>query len=73
MSRWTADDLRRLDLKYAEDGVHIHQRPFRAAMELLGSSFVMGVGGNPEVKRTMDAYAAMMPEVATNWPGAGLG
>ncbi|MCL7997939.1 hypothetical protein M8994_06755 [Brucella sp. 21LCYQ03] len=73
MSGWTADELRQLDLKYAEEGVHIHQRPFRAAMELLGSGFVMGVGGNPEAKRIMDAYAAMMPEVKTSWPGAGIG
>ncbi len=58
MTPWTLDDLRRLDLKYAEEGIHVHQRPFRAAMELLGSNFVIGVGGNPEVKRIMDAYAA---------------
>jgi hypothetical protein len=73
MTAWTLDDLRRLDLKYAEEGVHVHQRPFRAAMELLGSNFVMGVGGNPEVKRIMDTYAAMVPEVSTSWPGAGIG
>jgi hypothetical protein len=73
MSSWTLDDLRRLDLKYAEEGVHMHQRPFRAATEILGSRFVIGVGGNPEVNRIMDAYAAMMPEVDTNWPGAGIG
>ena len=73
MSTWTLDDLRRLDLKYAEEGVHVHQRPFRAAMELLGPNFVMGFGGNPEVKRIMDAYAAMTPEVETSWPGAGIG
>lgn len=73
MTTWTIDDLRRLDLKYAEDGVHIHQRPFRAAMELLGSNFVMGVGGNPDVQRIMDDYSAMVPEVTTSWPGAGIG
>lgn len=73
MSAWTLDDLRRLDLRYAEEGIHIHQRPFRAATEILGSSCVIGVVGNPEVKRIMDAYAGMMPEVDTNWPGAGIG
>lgn len=73
MAAWTLDDLRRLDLKYAEDGIHVHQRPFRAAMELLGSAFVMGVGGNPEVKRIMDAYAAMVPEVDASWSGAAVG
>lgn len=73
MTTWTIDDLRRLDRKYAEDGVHVHQRPFRAAMELLGSNFVMGVGGNPDVQRIMDAYTAMVPEATTSWPGAGIG
>lgn len=73
MSHWTLDDLRQLDLKYAEEGIHVHQRPFRAAMELLGSAFVIGPGGNPEVKRVMDAYSAMRPEVETSWPGAGIG
>ncbi|MBV7519073.1 hypothetical protein [Ensifer sp. ENS12] len=73
MTPWTLDDLRRLDLKYAEQGIHVHQRPLRAAMELLGSHFVMGVGGNPEVKRVTDAYAAMVPEVVASWPGAGIG
>ncbi|WP_245418518.1 hypothetical protein [Cohaesibacter intestini] len=73
MSSWTLDDLRRLHLKYAKEGIHIHQQPFRAASEILGSGFVIGIGGNPEVKRVMDAYAAMMPEVETNWRSAGIG
>ena len=73
MSGWTLDDLRRIDLKCSEEGVHIHQRPFRAAMELLGANFVMGAGSNPDVKRIMDAYASMMPKVETSWPGAGIG
>ncbi|WP_038966968.1 hypothetical protein [Bradyrhizobium diazoefficiens] len=73
MSAWTPHDLHRLDLKYAQEGVHVHQRPFRAAMEILGPAFAMGVGTNPEVKRIMDAYAAMVPEVDTSWPGAGIG
>ncbi|WP_159876103.1 hypothetical protein [Aquitalea denitrificans] len=73
MSAWTLNDLRRLDRKYAEEGIVVHQRPFRAAMELLGSGFVMSAVGNPDVKRIMDAYAAMVPEVETSWPGAGIG
>ncbi|HCV70856.1 MAG TPA: hypothetical protein DHE23_03855 [Agrobacterium sp.] len=73
MSSWTLDDLRRLDLKYAEEGIHIHQRPFRAATEILGPTFVLGAAENPEVMRIMDTYAAMMPEVNSNWPGAGIG
>lgn len=73
MTPWTLDDLHRLDLKYAEQGTHVHQRPLRAAMELLGSNFVLGAGDNYEAKRIMDAYAAMMPEVNESWPGAGIG
>lgn len=73
MTTWTKDDLQKLDMKYAKAGVHLHQRPFRAAMELLAPSFVLGMGGNPEVTRIMDAYAEMVPEVNASWPGAGVG
>lgn len=73
MGSWTKQTLRALDLKYAEQGLHLHQRPFRAAVEILGSAFVMGVGGNPEVQKIMDAYAEMIPEVDANWPGMGVG
>ncbi|MCO5792670.1 MAG: hypothetical protein HEQ21_07610 [Blastomonas sp.] len=73
MSRWTVETLRALDLRYAEQGLHLHQRPFRAAMEILGPAFVIGVGGNPEVQKIMDAYAEMIPEVDDNWPGMGVG
>ncbi|WP_421504978.1 hypothetical protein [Erwinia rhapontici] len=67
---WTLDDLRRLDKKYAEEGVHVHQRPLNAAIDLLGTGFSFGI---PEVQRIVDAYTAMMPEVKTSWPGAGIG
>lgn len=70
---WTIEDLRRLDLKYAKEGVHMHQRPFRAATELLGVAFSVGVSGNPEVRKIMDAYAAMIPETNASWPGMGIG
>lgn len=70
---WTLDDLRNLDKKYAEEGVHVHQRPFRAAMDILGESVAMGSASNPEVKRIMDEYLAMIPEVESSWPGAGIG
>lgn len=73
MSGWTKDDILRLDAVYAKQGVHMHQRPFRAATELLGSTFTMGVGGNPEVQRIMAAYAELVPEVESTWPGAGIG
>ena len=73
MTKWTLDTLRALDLKYAKEGVHMHQRPFRAATEILGSAFSIGVGGNPEVQKIMNAYRAMMPEVDDSWPGVGIG
>ncbi len=72
MLLWTLDDLRQLDQKYAEEGIHVHQRPYRADMELLGNAFVVSPGGSPEVKRIMDVYTAMMPEVETNRPGAAI-
>lgn len=73
MSSWTLNDLRRLDRQYAKKGIPFHQRPFMAAVEILGPRFVMGSGDNPEVERITNAYANMIPEVNTNWPGAGIG
>jgi hypothetical protein len=73
MTKWTLETLRALDLKYAKEGVHMHQRPFRAATEILGSAFSMGIGGNPEVQKIMAAYEAMIPEVNSSWPGMGIG
>lgn len=51
----------------------MHQRPFRAAVELLGPGFRIGVGANPEVKKITDAYRAMLPEAQDSWPGMGIG
>lgn len=73
MSGWTRDDLRRLDLKYAEEGIYPHQRPMRAAVELLGGDFAIGVFGNPEVERITRTYEELFPEVNSTWPGSGVG
>jgi hypothetical protein len=73
MISWTEKDLQKLDVKYANEGVHLHQRPFRAAMELLGSAFVLGVGGNSEVQKITAAYETMFPDTNASWPGAGIG
>lgn len=70
---WTIEDLRRLDLRYAQEGVPMHQRPIRAATELLGANFSLGVGANPEGRRVVDAYREMIPEVRAGWPGMGTG
>ena len=73
MSNWTAEDLYRLDLEYAKEGVHLHQRPFRAARELLGSAFALGMEANSEADKIMRTYAQLVLEVSTTWPGAGIG
>lgn len=73
MTDWTVQTLRDLDARYAEEGVHPHQRSFRAAVDILGDKFSMGVGGNPEVQHIMAAYDAMLPEASANWPGMGTG
>lgn len=67
------DTLRALDLRYAKEGVHLHQRPFRAAVDILGSAFSVGVGGNPEVQKIIATYEQMIPEVNASWPGMGIG
>ena len=73
MAAWTKDDLYRLDQKYAEEGLYPHQRPMRAAVELLGDRFVIGVFGNPEVEKITKTYAELFPEVNSTWPGTGIG
>jgi hypothetical protein len=73
MANWTKDDLYRLDLKYAEEGLYHHQRPIRAAVELLGARFSIGVSANPEVEEIVKTYAELVPEVRHIWPGAGMG
>lgn len=73
MASWTDKDLLALDRRYAEQGVHLHQRPFRAAMDILKSEFVMGLGGNPAVEQIQKDYERLVPEVNSTWPGMGIG
>lgn len=73
MANWTIGTLRALDIKYAKEGLHPHQRPFRAAVDILGAKFAIGVFANPDVQRIMDAYKEMLPEVDQSWPGMGTG
>lgn len=73
MTEWTLKTLRDLDRTYAEKGVHLHQRPFRAALDILRDQFRIGVGGNPEVQRIIAAYEEMVPEAKSSWPGMGTG
>ncbi|MEW9580685.1 hypothetical protein [Paraburkholderia sp. DGU8] len=71
--KWCDADLLALDRIYAESGVAFHARPLRAAADLLGSEFVLGVVGNSEAEEIMDAYQRLIPEVSTSWPGMGIG
>lgn len=73
MKTWTIDDLYRLDAKFAAANVHLHQRPLRAAAELLGSSFNLVGGMETEASQIMAAYKALIPEVDATWPGLGIG
>ena len=73
MSLWTLQILRALDRKYAEEGVPTHARAFRAAMEILGSGFVIGAVENPEVRRIFAAYEGLRPDMKESWPGMGIG
>jgi hypothetical protein len=73
MAEWSLETLRELDLRYAKEGVHLHQRPFRAALDILGSGFAIGFGGNPEVQRITAAYRQMIPEAQDSWLGMGIG
>ena len=73
MATWTIETLRALDIRYAKDGLHPHQRPFRAAVDILGAKFAIGVLGNPDVQRITAAYKEMLPEVDQSWPGMGTG
>lgn len=70
---WTKQDLLRLDAEFAQAGVAMHARPLRAANSLLGSGFVIGVLGNPEVDRIVEAYRWLFPDVDQAWPGKGVG
>lgn len=73
MAQFTDDDLRRLDAKFASEAVAFHARPLRAAMELLGPGFVMGVIQNPEIDEITKAYERLFPGSGANWPGMGIG
>lgn len=71
---WTTDDLLRLDEKYAYEGVHPHQRAFRAAVELLGPAFQLtALTKNTDVSNIMDAWARLFPDAGATWPGMGIG
>lgn len=72
MKDWTDEDLWKLDAIYAEKGIHLHQRPFRAARDLLGPQFSIGLY-NEEFDKIVGAYRQLIPEVSSSWPGSGIG
>lgn len=78
MKNWTDEDLLKLDERYAQEGVHPHQRPFRAASDLLKPGFQIGPSFlanfvNDDTAEIMDAYRRLIPEIESNWPGSGIG
>lgn len=66
-------DILKLDERFAQEDIPFHARPLRAAMEILGDQFVIGVGANPQVSEICDAYSRLIPEVRFTWPGMGTG
>ena len=73
MASWTDNDLLELDERYAAAGIAFHARPLRAAMEILGRSFSLGLLPNPEVSSIVEAYARLFPDIDNTWPGIGTG
>lgn len=73
MTIWTDQDLLRLDIEFAQVGIPRHARPMRAAMSILGGSFVIGVYNNPDVARIIADYRKLFPESDESWPGKGVG
>lgn len=72
-TQFTDSEILELDEKYAAEGVPFHARPFRAAVDILGNKFSIGVFSNPDVGKIADAYARLIPEVCSTWPGMGTG
>ncbi|MCD9031177.1 hypothetical protein LDO32_05460 [Luteimonas sp. Y-2-2-4F] len=73
MIKFTDNDIFRLDERFAQEDIPFHARPLRAAIELLGEQFSIGVGGNPQVREIEQAYERLIPEVKFTWPGMGTG
>lgn len=78
MTDWTDQDLLKLDERYAQEGIHPHQRPFRAAQDLLKSDFQISPGFlgdfvKDDAAEIIKAYRKLIPEIESSWPGAGIG
>lgn len=71
--RWTREDIDRLDRRYAEEDIPHHQRPLKAAQELLGNNFQLGRDAPPDVRDICRLYEDLFPEVRTTWPGSMIG
>lgn len=73
MALFTDEDILRLDQTYAQENVPFHARPLAAAFDILGDQFILDLMQNPAVEEINLAYARLVPEVETSWPGAGVG
>lgn len=73
MIKVSDQDILKLDERFAQEDIPFHARPLRAAMEIIGNSFAIGVDANPQVSEICNAYARLIPEVRFTWPGMGTG
>ncbi|CNI06129.1 Uncharacterised protein [Yersinia thracica] len=63
----------KLDKKYARDGIPFHQRPLKAAMDILDISSVIDAIEHPKFNYIINRYGKIIPETVTTWPGMGTG
>lgn len=73
MATFTDEQILRLDERYAQLNVPFHARPLRAAIEILGEGFSLGIFPNPAVEDICRTYERLVPEVTYIWPGMGTG
>lgn len=73
MKKWNLDVLRKIDYRFSLEDIPMHQRPLKAAIEILGSSVSFESLDPIEVKKIVQAYKTVLPEADSSWPGAGIG
>jgi hypothetical protein len=73
VNKLTLEKLRVLDRKYANEDIPLHQRPFLAAIDILGIEPLSALHRKEEIDQIAIAYQQIRPDVETSWPGAGIG
>lgn len=72
LSKFTDEDIYKLDEIFAKEKIPFHARPLRAAQRILGTAFSISSLNNSSAKEITDAYKRLIPEVEI-WPGDGIG